>query len=111
MDTWRFTVRLNADQAEVILSEKLCGKFGASLSDKREILLPSHKSKVLVFSKFYKRFASVFGLTVVLDDKTAYCDVTLNASCGKKGAPIVGDLGSSFDFCREARNILEPYII
>ena len=111
METLNFTVKLTAEQAEIILSQKLCGKFGATLSDRREVDLPENKSKVLVFSKFYKRFPSLFGLTVVLSEKTAYCDVSLRAVCGKKGLPVVGDLGASFDFCREARSILEPFIV
>ena len=111
METLNFSVRLTPEQAELILADKLCGKFGATLSDKREVELCGQKSTVLVFSKFYKRCVSLFGLTVVLSDKEVYCDVSIRASNGQKGAPIVGNMGADLDFCREARIVLAPYIL
>ena len=111
MDALKITVSLPPDHAELLLTKKLCGKFGATLSDRREVISSGEKSTVLVFSKIYKRYASLFGLTVVLTDKNYCCEVTLSAECGKKGAPIVGDLGAASDFCREAETILNPYVI
>lgn len=105
------TVRLNPGQIELLLTKKLCGKDGAVLSDRREIETSGGKSILLVFSRFYKRFASLFGLTVVINPGDTCCEVSWNAACGRKDAPIVGDMGAAKAFCGDVRKALEPYEI
>ena len=95
----------------MLLEEKLCGDFGASLTDSREVVSEGVKSRVLVFSRFYIRCASLLGLAVVLTEGDGFCEVAMQASCGRKDAPIVGDMGAAADFCREARKALDPFVI
>lgn len=103
------TVKLTLGQTELLLTKKLCGKNGAVLSDRRE--LSDGNSVVLVFSKFYKRFASLYGLTVVVRPCDGVCSVSWTASCGKKDMPLLGDMGAAKAFCGEVEKALEPYVI
>ena len=109
MDNVKMTVFLSSDRAELLLTEGLCNSFGASLTDRRDFELNGTRNRVLIFSRFYVRAASLLGLTVVLKECNSYCEVSFAASCGEKGFPIVKDFGAEVSFCERARGILKPF--
>ena len=110
MNTLNMKVRLSAEKAESVLFKGLCESFGARLTDRRSVVLDESSCLILVFSKFYKRCASLLGLTVVLTEVDGFCKITLSSSSGKKDAPLIGDLGATEEFCNEARKLLKSYM-
>ncbi len=103
-------VKLTPGQVELLLTKKL-SECGAKLADRREIETGSGKSTVLVFSRFYKRVASVYGLTVAITAVNGVSNVRWNASGGKSNQPVIGDLGAEKSFSADIKKALEPYRI
>lgn len=103
-------VTLSAGSAELLICRRLQGaKDGTVLSDRKVIETAAGKCTILVFSRLFKRAASVFALTVAIEPGAGATKIMWSAQSGSKGLPVVGNLGAAESFEKKLVSALERY--